>query len=52
MKYCMYCGAEMSDDTAYCVKCGRKVETASPSETQTNNDDTINTIIKVFLIKP
>lgn len=40
----------MSDDTAYCVKCGRKVETASPSETQANNDDTINTIIKVFLI--
>ena len=50
MKYCMYCGAEMSDDTAYCVKCGRKVETASPSETHENNDDTINTIIKVFLI--
>ena len=25
MKYCQYCGAEVSDDAVYCSKCGAKI---------------------------
>ena len=50
MKYCMHCGAEIYDDAVVCIKCGRSVETKKPAVPQKQEDDTMNTIIKVFLI--
>ena len=44
MKYCAYCGAELHDDAAICMKCGCKADPAR------NTSDTLNTVIKVFLI--
>ena len=50
MKYCVHCGAEIFDEAVVCVKCGCKVEPDKPVIVQSVEDDTINTIIKVFLI--
>lgn len=49
MKYCVHCGAEMLDDAAVCVKCGRMAEQEKPAVAQ-RGDSTMSTIIKVFLI--
>ena len=48
MRYCAYCGAELQDDAAICMKCGCKVE--NRNNVSGNTSDTMNTIIKVFLI--
>ena len=51
MKYCRYCGAEMFDEAVICVKCGRQTETVNAVAVQRSNEnDTMHTIIKVFLI--
>ena len=50
MKYCVHCGAEIFDEAIVCVKCGRKVEIDKPVVVDSTKDDTMNTIIKVFLI--
>ena len=53
MKYCTHCGAEIFDDAVICVKCGRSVEFAKPnaaSPQQSSRDDTMVTVVKVFLI--
>ena len=49
MKYCMHCGGELHDEAVVCVKCGRSVESPRPT-TNTNNDDAMNVVVKVFLI--
>ena len=43
MKYCTNCGNAICDEAAICVKCGEKVNPATP-------DNTLATIIKVFMI--
>lgn len=50
MKYCVHCGAEIFDEAIVCVKCGRKVETDKPTVVHSTEDDTMNTVVKVFLI--
>lgn len=50
MKYCVHCGAEIFDEAVVCVKCGRKVDSAPPPAVPTNHDDTMQTVVKVFLI--
>ena len=50
MKYCMHCGAEIHDEAVVCVKCGCKVENEVPAVAQKGEEDTINVVIKVFLI--
>lgn len=51
MKYCVHCGAEIHEEAVICVKCGRKVETVQPPVAAPNSaDDTLATVIKVFLI--
>lgn len=37
MVFCMYCGAEISDDAAYCYKCGKKLQ--FPATKNENTDD-------------
>ena len=48
MKYCAYCGAELHDDAAICMKCGCKADTVK--NVSGNTSDTMHTVIKVFLI--
>ena len=50
MKFCVHCGAEIFEEAVVCVKCGRKVEPDKPAVIHTNTDDTMSTVIKVFLI--
>jgi hypothetical protein len=51
MKYCVHCGNEIHDDAVICVKCGRSVESSKPAAVQAaGGDDTLTTVIKVFLI--
>lgn len=50
MKYCVHCGAEIFDEAVVCVKCGCKVEMEKPAVVQNHEDDTMSTVIKVFLI--
>lgn len=51
MKFCVHCGNEIHDDAVICVKCGRQIENKTQSNKQLNNeDDTIITVVKVFLI--
>lgn len=51
MKYCVHCGAEIHDEAVICVKCGCSVEppVSTPAKQDTEND-TLDTVIKVFLI--
>lgn len=50
MKYCVHCGAEIFDEAVICVKCGRKVETTKPVPIQSKGDDTMEIVVKIFLI--
>ena len=51
MRYCVHCGEQIHDDAVICIKCGRSVEPRTPAVVSTsNNDDTMDTVIKVFLI--
>lgn len=51
MKYCVHCGAEIHDEAVICVKCGCSVEpTVSTPAKQDTENDTLDTVIKVFLI--
>ena len=40
----------MFDDAAVCVKCGRRAESVSPTVVQSGDDETMSTVIKIFLI--
>ena len=51
MKYCVHCGAQIHDEAVICVKCGCSVEQpASAVANQVSEDDTMDAVIKVFLI--
>lgn len=50
MKYCVHCGSEIHEEAVICVHCGRNVETAKPVSAKNTDDDTMATVIKVFLI--
>lgn len=50
MKYCMHCGAEIYDEAVVCVKCGCRVEPENRPAITKQADDTMSTVIKVFLI--
>lgn len=50
MKYCVHCGAEiLHDEAVVCLKCGRSV-VQQPVPIPVKEDDTMNIIVKVFLI--
>lgn len=49
MKYCTHCGAAVEDEAVVCIHCG--CDPRISGKLQTNQkDDTIQTVIKVFLI--
>lgn len=51
MKYCVHCGAAIHEEAVVCVKCGRSVAPLiSQSTPIQKQDDTMETVIKVFLI--
>lgn len=49
MKYCSHCGSEIHDEAVICVKCGCSVEPVRQA-TASNKDDTLITVIKIFMI--
>ena len=50
MKYCVYCGAEIHEEAVICVRCGRSVVPIVSQTVAKQQDDTLNIIVKVFLI--
>ena len=51
MKYCTHCGAEVHEEAVVCVKCGCSLESTKVTVKESRHtDDTMQTIIKVFLI--
>lgn len=50
MKYCTHCGSEILEEAVICVKCGCRVESYVPAVQVPQQDDTMITVIKVFLI--
>lgn len=50
MKYCSHCGNELHEEAVICVKCGCSVEKPLPAAKSLRKDDTLATVIKVFLI--
>lgn len=49
MRFCSHCGAEVLDEAVVCVKCGCSLE-RKPVYAQKKPDNTLETVIKVFLI--
>lgn len=50
MKYCTHCGAEVHEEAVVCVKCGCSIEQKKAVVTTNKKDETMQTVIKVFLI--
>ena len=51
VRFCSHCGAEIMDEAVVCVKCGCSVAQPKPVAVQNaQSDDTMQTVIKVFLI--
>lgn len=53
MRYCPNCGAEVNENAVVCVRCGSGVYASpvpTPVPVQPQKDDTLQTVIKVFLI--
>jgi len=50
MKYCVHCGAEVNDEAVICVHCGRQIAGTKALQTGSSSDNTMQTVIKVFLI--
>lgn len=48
MKYCTHCGAKIDDQAVICVYCG--CQTEASRSVQPAKDDTMATLVKVFLI--
>ena len=49
-KFCVHCGAEIHEEAVVCVKCGRSVAPLNPQTPVKEQDDTMSTVVKVFLI--
>lgn len=47
--FCRFCGAEVHDEAVICVKCGCSLETKIQVP-QDSKDDTLATVVKVFMI--
>lgn len=50
MKYCSHCGGEINDDAVICVRCGCSVENRGTALQKSSKNETLSTVIKVFLI--
>lgn len=54
MKYCAYCGAELSDGASFCNQCGKpcsNVNYVNNANTKQKKDESaIVTVIRVFLV--
>lgn len=47
MKFCTHCGQQVNDEAVICVHCGCSIQNPV---TQQSSDDTLATVIKVFMI--
>ena len=53
MKFCKYCGAELTDDAAVCNRCGRNVAESRPVEDRSQNKLGIaGFVLSFFFIQP
>ena len=50
MKYCPHCGSEVHPEAVICVKCGCSIPVENPPAPAAAKDDTMQTVIKIFLI--
>lgn len=64
MKYCIYCGTQLSDDSAFCTQCGKPVNggtaqaqpqvqpqyAAAAQKAQKEDNELMKTIISILLI--
>ena len=50
MKYCSHCGAQILDEAVVCIHCGCSVNSAMTGRNVQVKDDSMETIVKVFLI--
>lgn len=48
MKYCTHCGAQIEDEAVVCIHCGCRAD--NTQKTSGEKDDTLSTVIKVFLV--
>lgn len=49
--FCAHCGAEIHDDAAICIKCGRATERSAPVARSSNEtNEAMQIVIKVFMI--
>ncbi len=50
VKFCVHCGAKIHKEAVVCVKCGRSVEPPRRASVSVTNDDTMVTVVKIFMI--
>ena len=52
MRYCTHCGTQIHDEAVICMNCGCSVgqKNVQTPVTAVKADDTMNTVIKIFLI--
>lgn len=50
MKYCTHCGSEVHEEAEICMKCGCRVKETPRPVNPAVEDDTMETVIKAFLI--
>ena len=50
MKYCVHCGNEIHEEAVICVKCGRSVTQTITKMEAKQEDNTMETIVKILLV--
>lgn len=48
--YCVHCGAEINSEAVACIHCGCSVDTKKPIVKTPPTDNTMEIVIKIFLI--
>ena len=44
--FCRYCGTEIADDSAFCAKCGKKIQEDAPNSHNEKCDDCNSTCVQ------
>lgn len=52
MKFCKYCGAELSDDAAVCSKCGHSLSNGAVEDRSQNKLGIAGFVLSFFFVQP